>query len=204
VSVYELAILGHASPHQREALIKTIEVMLGDFGLKHGLDVTLHDSETLVGRDKHAAFVAAYFGGITHADRDAVFEIVKSSSPIIPTIDGAGDFGLHIPDFLQGANGLRRRDNDVDMAELATAMLECVGLLRRQRRVFVSYRRIESREAALQLYDLLNSRGFDVFLDTHEIRPGDPFQDVLWHRLCDSDVMVMLDTPSYVESRWTR
>src|SRR3546814_7633077 len=48
------------------------------------------------------------------------------------------------------------------------------------------------------------SRGFDVFLDTHDIRPGDPFQDVLWHRLVDSDVMVMLDTPTYFDSRWTR
>src|SRR3546814_16825784 len=46
--------------------------------------------------------------------------------------------------------------------------------------------------------------GFDVFLDTHDIRPGDPFQDVLWHRLVDSDVMVMLDTPTHFDSRWTR
>ncbi|MFD2649195.1 toll/interleukin-1 receptor domain-containing protein [Devosia albogilva] len=54
------------------------------------------------------------------------------------------------------------------------------------------------------MHDLLSSKGFDVFLDTHDIRPGDPFQDVLWHRLCDSDVMVMLDTPSYFDSKWTR
>ena len=26
---------------------------------------------------------------------------------------------------------------------------------------------------------------------------------MLWHRLCDSDVLVMLDTPGYFESRWT-
>src|SRR3546814_3711382 len=83
-------------------------------------------------------------------------------------------------------------------------MLECVGLLRRQRRVFVSYRRVESRAAALQLPDLLASRGFDVFLDTHDIRPGEPFQDVLWHRLVDSGVSVMLDTPTYFDSRWSR
>src|SRR3546814_16773733 len=90
------------------------------------------------------------------------------------------------------------------MTGLASTMLECVGLLRRQRRVFVSYRRVESRAAALQLHDLLASRGFDVFLDTHAIRPGDPFQDVLWHRLVDSDVMVMIDTPTSFDSRWTR
>src|SRR3546814_4229054 len=46
-------------------------------------------------------------------------------------------------------------------------------LFRSQRRVFVSYRRVESRAAALQLHDLLASRGFDVFLDTRDIRPGD-------------------------------
>lgn len=204
MSIYELAILGDVSPKGREVLTRTIERMVGDFGLKLGSDVMVHDAASIAERDRHAAFAAAYFGGAAQADVDAAREVVASSAPIIPTIGNGGDFGAHIPDFLQASNGLRRRSDDIDMTELATAMLECVGLLRRQRRVFVSYRRIESREAALQLYDLLNGRGFDVFLDTHEIRPGDPFQDVLWHRLCDSDVMVMLDTPTYFDSRWTR
>lgn len=26
---------------------------------------------------------------------------------------------------------------------------------------------------------------------------------MLWHHLCDSDVLVMLDTPTYFDSRWT-
>ena len=26
---------------------------------------------------------------------------------------------------------------------------------------------------------------------------------MLWHRLCDSDVLIMLDTPNYFASRWT-
>lgn len=86
---------------------------------------------------------------------------------------------------------------------VATALLECAGLLPRQRRVFVSYRRNESREAALQLFDVLSARHFDVFLDTHGIGPAEDFQAMLWHRLCDSDVLVMLDTPGYFESRWT-
>src|SRR3546814_6714893 len=36
------------------------------------------------------------------------------------------------------------------------------------------------------------------------MRPGDPFQDVLGHMLVDSDVMVMLDTPTHFDSRGTR
>jgi hypothetical protein len=76
-------------------------------------------------------------------------------------------------------------------------------LLPHQRRVFVSYRRGDARQAALQLFDAFSSRLFDVFLDTHGIAPGEDFQAVMWHRLCDSDVLVMLDTPNYFESRWT-
>jgi hypothetical protein len=204
VSIYELAILGAASLEEREGLTNTIRKMVADFGFGLGSEVVIHDAATVVERDKHAAFAAAYFGGAKHLDVEVAREIVGASAPVIPTVAAGGEFGTHIPDFLQPANGLRRRNDDPEMNELAAAMLECVGLLRRQRRVFVSYRRIESRAAALQLHDLLTARAFDVFLDTHDIRPGDPFQDVLWHRLCDSDVMVMLDTPTYFDSRWTR
>ncbi|HFQ4887586.1 TPA: toll/interleukin-1 receptor domain-containing protein, partial [Vibrio vulnificus] len=124
--------------------------------------------------------------------------------PIIPVVQNLEQFSNCIPEFLQPTNGYCLNGQDPEMKELATLMMECVGLLRRQRRVFVSYRRTESRDAALQMHDLLIEKGFDVFLDTHDIRPGEPFQDVLWHKLCDSDVLIMLDTPTYFESRWTR
>jgi hypothetical protein len=55
----------------------------------------------------------------------------------------------------------------------------------------------------LQLFNALSARLFDVFLDTHGIAPAEDFQAVLWHRLCDSDALVMLDTPGYFDSRWT-
>jgi len=204
MAVYEIGILGDVSDADRLALSGTIGRLLRDFRLTVGSEVAVHDGASVRGRDRHAAFVCAYFGGKDRRDLDVAREAVRASAPVIPTVGPDGDFGTQIPDFLQAANGLRRRADDRDLTELGVAMLECVGLLRRQRRVFVSYRRVESRAAALQLHDLMTERGFDVFLDTHDIRPGDPFQDVLWHRLCDSDVMVMLDTPTYFESKWTR
>jgi hypothetical protein len=204
MSLYELAILGSVAAKDREALNDTLRDMIDDFGMVLGTDVLVHGADTINNRDKRAAFAATYFGGIPHADLEAAEELVRASAPIIPTVAASGDFATEIPAFLQFANGLNRRHGDSKLTELASALLECVGLLRRQRRVFVSYRRMESRGTALQLHDLLSARGFDVFLDTHDIRPGDPFQDVLWHRLVDSDVMVMLDTPSYFDSRWTR
>lgn len=204
MSAYELAILGSVSAAERATLSATLARLIEEFALQVGSDVVLHDAASIEGRDRHAAFAAAYFGGSAVEDAVIVADLVKASAPVIPTVGPKGDFDAGIPEILRSANGLRRRADDPDLTELATAMLECVGLLRRQRRVFVSYRRVESRTAALQLHDVLTSRGFDVFLDTHHIRPGDPFQDVLWHRLCDSDVLLMLDTPSYFESKWTR
>lgn len=204
MSIYEFAILGSATSTERAVLGATIQRMVADFGLTLGSEVKLYEAATVAGRDKRVAFAAAYFGGSNPQDVDEAHDIVRSSAPIIPTIALDGNFISQIPTFLHAANGLALRKDDPEMIGLASALLECVGLLRKQRRVFVSYRRMESRAAALQLHDLLTSRGFDVFLDTHDIRPGDPFQDVLWHRLVDSDVMVMLDTPTYFESRWTR
>lgn len=204
MSLYELAILGSVTPIERETLTATLSNMIGEFGLEIGTDVIIHDASTISERDLHAAFAAVYFGGSDHIDEAAAQDVIRSSAPIIPTVPASSNFNEQIPGFIQYANGCMRRVDDPSLTDLAAALLECVGLLRQQRRVFVSYRRVESRVVAVQLHDLLTARGFDVFLDTHDIRPGDPFQDVLWHRLVDSDVMVMLDTPSYFESRWTR
>ncbi|SAK74524.1 hypothetical protein AWB75_04155 [Caballeronia catudaia] len=204
MSLYELAILGSATPAESATLTSTIDAMIRDFGLVLGTDVRIHLHGEVEGRDPRAAFAAVYFGGAPLGDLEVTTELVSASAPVIPTIASGQQFVESVPGFLQSANGLMRRDDDPEMTVAAAALLECVGLLRRQRRVFISYRRTESRAAALQLHDLLSSRGFDVFLDTHDIRPGDPFQDVLWHRLVDSDVMVMLDTPEYFDSRWTR
>ncbi len=204
MSLYELALLGDASPADRARLVGTIRQMVGDFGLEIGRDVVIYDGVSMLGRDRHAAFAAVYFGGNPDADPLAVADIVRTSTPVIPVVSTDQDFARAIPTALHFSNGMRKGAADPDMNEIAAALLECVGLLRKQRRVFVSYRRVESRSAAMQIHDFLTSRGFDVFLDTHDVRPGEPFQDVLWNRLCDSDVLVMLDTPTYFESKWTR
>jgi hypothetical protein len=204
MGLYELAILGDATLAERDLLAATIGELVGEFGLTVGDDVMIHDGGSVSARNKHSAFAAVYFGRGDNQDLDVVQELLRASAPVIPVIGPSAAFEVDIPSVLRALNGMRQRADDTAMSEIAAALLECLGLLRRQRRVFVSYRRTEARSAALQLHDELTARGFDVFLDTHSIRPGDPFQDVLWHRLVDSDVVVMLDTPAYFDSRWTR
>jgi len=204
MSLYELAILGEPTPEERTQLTETLQFLLEDFGLEIDREIVIHDAASVNHRNRHTAFAAIYFGTAAQLDQPAMQQLKAESVPIIPTIAEAGDFSTDIPGFLQFANGMRRTAADASFVQLATAALECVGLLRHQRRVFVSYRRTESRAAAIQLHDVLTAHGFDVFLDTHDIRPGEPFQEVLWHRLCDCDVLIMLDTATYFESRWTR
>jgi hypothetical protein len=204
LAFYELAILGSPTENERDRLTGTLKLMIEPFGLQLGTDVILHGPATVIERDERLAFAGAYFaieGGTQ--DLQQVENLIGRHAPVIPSIVAVDQFN-HVPPILAFANGIRRRKSDPELEELAAAMLECAGLLSRQRRVFVSYRRTEARNAAVQLHDELTARGFDVFLDTHDIRPGEPFQEILFHRLVDCDVMVMLDTPTYFESRWTK
>lgn len=204
MSVYELGLLGKTTDKILNALRASLEDCIKDFDLVLGKDVEIRIGADFDNRDKGAAAAVAYFGNRQKVHSEQVELAVRANIPIIPVLPASGDWDASLPSGLLKLNGVRTRADDPKLQELACALLECVGLLRQQRRVFVSYRRIEARNAAVQLHDLLSSRGFEVFLDTHDIRPGEPFQDVLWHRLCDSDVMVMLDTPTYFKSKWTR
>lgn len=205
MSHYELAILGDVSTDERVRLEQTLAEMLAPYGLTLHTDVLVLDRTNVGNRNRHVAFAAAYFRGRGHEDEALALQLVATSAPAIPVVGATDDFEATAPACLQATNGHRLDPKaDPEMSRLATALLECLGLLQRQRRVFVSYRRTEARTAAIQLHDKLTEAGFDVFLDTHDIQPGEQFQEVLWHRLCDSDAMVMLDTPTYFERKWTR
>lgn len=203
MSLYEIILLGCPTADDVTTLRGTLDRTLAQCDLAVDREVVLRRFGDLHLRDPKAASVVVFFAAPNAPDAEAAAALMSQGVPVIPTIGHDAGFGL-VPAGIAAANGLQRRVDDVDLEELSAAALECLGLLRRQRRTFVSYRRIESRAAAHQLHDLLAARGFDVFLDTHDIRPGEIFQEVLWHRLCDSDVLVMLDTPSYFDSRWTR
>ncbi|MEM7391306.1 MAG: toll/interleukin-1 receptor domain-containing protein, partial [Verrucomicrobiota bacterium] len=73
---------------------------------------------------------------------------------------------------------------------------------RTQRKVFISYRRDDATGVANQLFEQLSHRGYWVFLDTASIDSGVDFQDALWARMADVDLLVFLDTPRALSSRW--
>ena len=198
--LYELAVLGAPSGKQISELEQLVSQAVLLFGLRLGQEVAWQVRPEAFSPDQQNAAAAVFFGG-KDAPQANLQSLLRKAIPVLPVVSDYAKVQEQIPAVLRPLNCLAY--NVGGAPRVATALLECAGLLPRQRRVFVSYRRDEARQAALQLFDALSSRLFDVFLDTNGIAPAEDFQSILWHRLCDSDVLVMLDTPNYFASRWT-
>ena len=198
--LYELAVLGSPSDVQLAELAKCIDETVLPFGLRLGQEIAWVVRPGSFTPHQQRAAAAVFFGG-RDAPIDNVAFLLAKEIPVLPVVSGEAKVREEIPELLRPFNCLDY--SSAGAARIATAMLECIGLLPKQRRVFLSYRRDEARQSALQLFDAFSARRFDVFLDTHGIAPAEDFQAVLWHRLCESDVLVMLDTPNYFASRWT-
>lgn len=199
-ALYQLAVLGSPTDAQISEVEEVVGTAVGMFNLRLGHEVGWEVRPEAFNPDQQRSSAAVFFGG-ENPPLANVAKLLERGIPLLPIASDVNRVSEEIPELLRPLNCLAYTANGPQ--RVATALLECAGLLPRQRRVFVSYRRGEARDAALQLFDALSARLFDVFLDTHGIPPAEDFQTMLWHRLCDSDVLVMLDTPGYFESRWT-
>ena len=129
-------------------------------------------------------------------DLAIVEKLIKDGTMILPVY--FNDFSKEIPEELKKQNGIKYDDNQ--QSRIANIVLQAFELLRSTRKVFISYKRSESTSVAIQMYEALESHHFDVFLDTHSIEKGEPFQEELWHRMTDCDVILLLNTPGFLES----
>jgi TIR domain len=170
------------------------------------------DTIEILGEDNFSRFfkgnspgVALYFGGVKDKwpNLDIAERLIEEAIYILPLVSDLKATSQLIPEILHPINAFHL-SSELEIESLVNNMLECLGLLRLARRIFISYRRTESRDIAIQLFERLESAGFDVFLDTHSIRPGDVFQDELWHRMVDCEVVVILNTPDFLSSVWTK
>lgn len=199
--LYHIAILGAPTPEQLHALDRYLEHCAGVFRLRIPEDIKVSSPDDDLIIDRNISNAAIFFGGPSTAAVDLKSKLDITEIPVLPVATRTGRVEAEIPESLRELNCSFYEDHGPD--RVFSALLQCLGLLPKQRRVFLSYRRVESTPAALQLFAELSARNFDVFLDTHSIGAGANFQENLWHRLCDVDVMLMLDTPGYFKSRWT-
>ncbi|MCM0082364.1 toll/interleukin-1 receptor domain-containing protein [Geomonas sp. Red32] len=155
-------------------------------------------------RDARAPLVAIFFGAPAYTvDTPLVDDLIEDSITVVPLVSSLEQVHTEIPPQLRFINALEFGLSGEGIERVATLVLEAFRLLRRERRLFISYRRVDSQPFAERLYDALDARGFDVFIDVRSVPPAVDFQSELWHRMSDSDVVVLIDTPGFRESRWT-
>lgn len=200
---YQVALIGYFAPVKTE-LERLVLARTSELGIE-SCRIKIVDEKDIPLTNPKAPLVAAFFGyeGVSDALHTCLNSLLADSTPIIPCVDRIENVRKQLPNCLAHINAIPLGTGQKGLSRLVNLILENLRLLRSERRLFISYRRIESQSVAIQLYERLDAAGFDVFLDTRSVPYGADFQSVLWHRMADSDIVVLLDTPGFRASRWT-
>lgn len=201
-SPYQLILLGAVHGHDAR-LRRSVDLALQGLGIPSNAITFLSDANAS-NRSLKSPVMAVFFGSSeSTADTALVTELIDDSIVIAPVVSDLSQVHAEIPPQLRHVNAIVLGTNDEGITRLVTLVLETFRLLRRERRLFISYKRTGSQPLADRLYDALDARGFDVFIDVRSVPPAADFQSQLWHRMSDSDVVVLIDTPGFREGRWT-
>jgi len=87
--------------------------------------------------------------------------------------------------------------------ELGLPILSAAGVGAR-RRLFLSYRRQDSRPLADQIHEGLVRRGLQVYVDRFSWTPGRLFPEEIAEELADKGVMLLIESRGLYLSRWTQ
>jgi hypothetical protein len=201
---YQLIVLGSTS-EITSTLLETLWHRVKDLGVSTSKFAIINESNFKKEYTANCPAFCIYFGDLTnnHKNLDIIQKLINNGTLIIPFFYNELNFQSEIPEVLHNHNGFLY-DTFEDIERIASLILEGFSLLRSSRKIFISYKRNESRSVAIQLFEEFEKKGFDVFLDTHSIRPGEPFQEELWNRMTDCDAIVLLNTENFLESRWCK
>src|SRR5262249_49465821 len=203
--MYQIVMLD-AIGGKASVLRATLESRINDLNLDVGQDFEFLGTGELDRLRTDSARVGVLFSDSNQGQQFAgeVGRILDSPAVVIPVVGSLDNFPSKVPPALCPSNGMKLDPKDPGLGNVAGLVLELLGLLRKKRRLFISYKRTESSAVAQQLYHALDERSFDVFLDTLSVRPADLFQEQLWHRMTDSDVVALLYTASIHSSGWVQ
>lgn len=204
MSSYQIVILPSDPVRHAEVLRATVEQRVAELGVPSGI-LRFLDEDRIASLDPKSAVVGVFFGLSENPEptSPALTSPLDAGTVVVPVVPDTKRLDVFLPTRLRPINAMELTDEDPRLERVAAVLLENLSLLRTSRRLFISYRQAETAHIAVQLYGDLDAHGFDVFLDVHSIRPGEPFEEVLWHRLADTDVIVLLDSPDFLKSRWT-
>lgn len=207
VAYYQIILLGHTTCEACHKVKRRFFELLSERGLDKRLVAVLDGTLTLApqeagGYDSTKPTFSFYFGNQGHGNKDveALKKLIGNGDAVYPIFFTL--FEQEVPEELWPINGIQYSEEKLD--SIVNVAFEELRLLRKKRRVFISYKRSDSAAVASQLYDKLSRYQFDVFLDTYSIRGAADFQAELHHRITDCDVLIQLNSQGFKDSKWCK
>src|ERR1700761_4627659 len=139
----------------------------------------------------------------TVEQEDELKDLVSKRSLVLPVIAN-GPAAQYLSKAVGAINAFKKEDTGATawVDSLVDETLSMAWLKRRARKVFISYRRVDSAPIARQIFDKFNALGYDVFLDDASIDRGVEFQRELKWWLNDADLLLALCSPRLGDSEW--
>lgn len=194
---YQLILLGPSKAVYHDALETEVAKLFSEIGLDFSRDAEVLGAGT---PDWSGFPVGVWFGGAAAPEKNDLIlmnEFLARGFSLFPVVDDLSNYQAHVPAELHAING-----QSWNKARVSTDAMKGFRLVRALRQAFISYRRKESSGIAHQLFHELNERAFRVFLDTASVESGVDFQNALWGRMADVDLVVLLDSPTALDSEW--
>lgn len=148
-----------------------------------------------------AVVLAGQASGVDAGLASRVDELLDAGIVVIPVLEDLRSFASDRRGDLARLNGFEWSGIDPDR-RLARTLLEELGIEDRDRRVFVSHRRLDGLGAAEQLHDALSHFRFDPFIDRFALRAGDDVQRRIADALESHAFVIVLETPEAHLSDW--
>ncbi len=198
-SVYEVQVVGYQN--KRNKLQKTIDNELIDLGIGGSVQVSLRKNPV----SGLKPLLVLLFGGKNTKNNASVKlqlqRALKQGLVVIPIVDNLGQFKSQIPAEASKFNGFEWSGKN-PAKELAHIVLGQLGIEERDRRIFISHRRLDGLAAAEQLHDELTHHAFKPFIDRFSIQPGEAVQEEIADVLEDFAFLLLLETPDAHNSNW--
>lgn len=106
-----------------------------------------------------------------------------------------------LPRDMRSLNALLWR---TDSREVVPDLVDEVLLEGEDRRIFISYARQDGSNVADRVFNALERRRFDVFLDRFRLPPGADFMERIQDEILDKSMVVVVETEEALRSHWVR
>jgi TIR domain len=119
----------------------------------------------------------------------------------LAVVPAGADHDAVLPQSLRRLNSLVWR---ADPREVLPDLVDAVILEAEDRRIFVSYARVDGSATAERVFDVLQRLRFDVFLDRFRLPPGADFLVRIQDEILDKSMVVVIETAAAIASDWVR